>query len=156
MMMLAFNMGGTGGLGALGGFSANDAWTQLTEQDGAFGGNSQLSAAGLSGAGLSGLTPVTPRRRIKQADGLEATTGDTDKKNDQGLDFASSLKQSLEEVNRLQNTAHNNVQDYAVGKDVPLHQVMISVTEAEQSLQLATQVRNKLINAYQDIKNMPI
>jgi flagellar hook-basal body complex protein FliE len=70
--------------------------------------------------------------------------------------FGDTLKQELSKVNATQMDANASIQDYATGGDTPLHQVMLSINKAELSLQLATQVRNKLVNAYQDISRMQI
>jgi flagellar hook-basal body complex protein FliE len=70
--------------------------------------------------------------------------------------FAGTLKSELNRVNELQNSASTDMQDYATGGDIALHQVMMSINKAELSLQLATQVRNKMVSAYQDISRMQI
>jgi flagellar hook-basal body complex protein FliE len=70
--------------------------------------------------------------------------------------FGEALKNELSKVNAVQLQADNAMQDYATGGDTPLHQVMLSINKAELSLQLATQVRNKLVNAYQDISRMQV
>jgi flagellar hook-basal body complex protein FliE len=76
--------------------------------------------------------------------------------NANGLDFGQSLKGELNRVNQLQQDANTAIQDYAAGGDTPVHQVMLSVNKAELSLQLATQVRNKMVNAYQEVARMQI
>jgi flagellar hook-basal body complex protein FliE len=70
--------------------------------------------------------------------------------------FGEVLKTEIGKVNAVQLQADDAMQDYATGGDTPLHQVMISINKAELSLQLATQVRNKLVNAYQDISRMQV
>jgi|GEM_PF-396120 len=70
--------------------------------------------------------------------------------------FANTLTNELNRVNELQGAANTDMQDYATGGDIELHQVMLSVNKAELSLQLATQVRNKMVSAYQDISRMQI
>ena len=70
--------------------------------------------------------------------------------------FGSMLKNEMNRVNQSQLTANDNMQDYATGGDIPLHQVMMSVNKAEMSLKMATQVRNKIVSAYQDIARMQI
>jgi flagellar hook-basal body complex protein FliE len=70
--------------------------------------------------------------------------------------FGETLKNEISKVNAIQLQADGAMQDYATGGDTPLHQVMLSINKAELSLQLATQVRNKLVNAYQDISRMQV
>jgi len=76
--------------------------------------------------------------------------------NASGLDFGQSLKSELQRVNQLQQDAHTAIQDYAAGGNTPVHQVMLAVNKAELSLQLATQVRNKMVMAYQEVSRMQI
>lgn len=70
--------------------------------------------------------------------------------------FGEMLKGEMQKVNQLQLNSESNMQDYATGGEIPLHQVMLSVNKAEMSLKLATQVRNKIVTAYQDISRMQI
>ncbi len=70
--------------------------------------------------------------------------------------FGTMLKNEMSRVNQMQLSANDNMQDYATGGEIPLHQVMMSVNKAEMSLKLATQVRNKMVSAYQDISRMQI
>lgn len=73
------------------------------------------------------------------------------KKNDDGNSFAEMLKGSVEKVNSMQNEADQAVQDLLVGKDQNIHQVMIAVEKANLSFNMMMQVRNKIINAYEEI-----
>lgn len=70
--------------------------------------------------------------------------------------FGDTLKTELEKVNTIQTHAQQMTEDYAAGKDVALHQVMISMNRADTSMQLATQVRNRMVSAYQDISRMQL
>lgn len=70
--------------------------------------------------------------------------------------FGETLKAEISKVNAVQLQADSAMQDYATGGDTPLHQVMISINKAELSLQLATQIRNKLVSAYQDVSRMQV
>ena len=73
------------------------------------------------------------------------------KKNYDGNSFADFLKGSVEKVNTMQKEADQAVQDLLVGKDQNIHQVMIAVEKANLSLNMMMQVRNKLMNAYEEI-----
>ena len=70
--------------------------------------------------------------------------------------FGSHLSQQINHLNTLQTEADHLTQDYAAGKEVALHQVMIAMNKADMSMQLATQVRNKVLGAYQEISRMPL
>jgi flagellar hook-basal body complex protein FliE len=63
-----------------------------------------------------------------------------------------SLVESVEQTGAEANTAVGNMLD----KSGDVHDAMIALQRAEMSLQLTVQIRNKLVNAYQDIMRMPI
>jgi len=68
--------------------------------------------------------------------------------------FGQLLKDQLAQINQLQSTANQAVETYAVGGDIELHNVVLAVEKADMALQLATQVRNKLVSAYQEVSRM--
>ena len=51
---------------------------------------------------------------------------------------------------------HRKVNDLLAGKDIPLHQVMITMQEAGVAFQLMVEVRNKLLEGYQELMRMQI
>ncbi|KKM12433.1 hypothetical protein SY88_04125 [Clostridiales bacterium PH28_bin88] len=74
----------------------------------------------------------------------------------QGQSFSDLLKEKLQEVNTLQAEADTLAQKLVVGEPVDLHQVMIAAEQANLALQLTVQIRNKIIEAYQEISRMQI
>jgi flagellar hook-basal body complex protein FliE len=70
--------------------------------------------------------------------------------------FSSLLGQVVGEVNAKQATATDTVQGLLSGKNVSVHQAMIAVEEANLSFQLMVQVRNKLLDSYQEMMRMQI
>ena len=52
--------------------------------------------------------------------------------------------------------ADNTAQKLAMGENIPSHEVMIAMEKARLELNLAVQVRNKLLDAYQEITKMQI
>ena len=73
------------------------------------------------------------------------------------VDFSSLLTQSLDSVNEAQQSAGAQAAAYEAGEPgADLTQVMISLQKASLSFQAMTEVRNKLVNAYQEVMNMPV
>ena len=68
--------------------------------------------------------------------------------------FLETLQQSMEEVEGAQGDAQSQVAQLLNGKGVDLHSAMIAVEKADLSFQLMMQVRNKIVQAYQQISNM--
>jgi len=67
------------------------------------------------------------------------------------LDFGNILKDKLDEVNDYQVKANNAEQDFVEGGNTDVHTVMLDAEDAKLSLALAVQVRNKLVDAYQEL-----
>jgi flagellar hook-basal body complex protein FliE len=71
--------------------------------------------------------------------------------------FADLLQSSIDAVNRAQSSASDMAAALERGDgSVALPEVMIAMQKASLSFQAMTEVRNRLVNAYQEIMNMPI
>jgi len=70
--------------------------------------------------------------------------------------FKDMLTKAVSEVNDGQVKAAQAATDLATGKVENLHEVVLSMEEAGLSLQYAIQVRNKILDAYQEISRMQI
>ena len=72
-----------------------------------------------------------------------------------GESFGDTLKKLVDSVEGSSEQANTAVTGM-VDKSVDVHDAMIALQRAEMSLQLAVQIRNKLVAAYQDIMRMPV
>lgn len=72
-----------------------------------------------------------------------------------GASFTDSLKQLIESVNDSASTANNAINGMVNGSG-DVHHAMLAMQRAETMLQLTVQVRNKLVQAYQDVMRMPM
>ena len=70
--------------------------------------------------------------------------------------FQNVLKENLDKVNESQVAADNITTDFISGKDVEVHEMILSMEEAKMSLQLAIQVRNKVVEAVQELNRMQL
>jgi len=70
--------------------------------------------------------------------------------------FAEALKDSLSEVNQAQIAADRAAEQVAAGKTKNLHEAMIKLEEADISLRMVVQVRNKVVEAYQEVMRMQV
>jgi len=70
--------------------------------------------------------------------------------------FLDTLEEKLSEVNDKQIEADNLTQKFIKGEEDDVHKVMLSTQEAKLSLELAVQIRNKLVEAYQEFNRMSI
>jgi len=73
-----------------------------------------------------------------------------------GAGFDDLFNQFVGEVNEKQLASTQAANDLLSGKDVPLHQAMIAMQEAGVAFQLMVEVRNKLLEGYQELMRMQI
>jgi flagellar hook-basal body complex protein FliE len=74
--------------------------------------------------------------------------------NADGTSFADSLKQAIGGVQQSQDTAADYVGKFMRGENVELHQVMAATEEAQLSLEMLIELRNKFADAYRTVINM--
>lgn len=85
---------------------------------------------------------------------LPGTTGPTAA--DGANSFGQLLAGAVESLQRSQGEADALSSSLAAGEDVDLHEVMLALEQANLATQLTVQVRNKLVEAYQEIARMQI
>ncbi|MFS8541974.1 MAG: flagellar hook-basal body complex protein FliE, partial [Tissierellales bacterium] len=76
--------------------------------------------------------------------------------NDNNLQFSSLLKDALNKVNALQLQSDEYKQLLATGDVDNLHDVTIAAEKASIALQLTLAIRNKVVEAYQEIMRMQV
>ena len=103
---------------------------------------------GFGGSG-GGIGP----RRIGLDIAGEGGLSRTQKSND-GPSFADALKRAIGEVSTQQDTAQDYVQRFVRGEPVELHQVMAAAEEAQLSLEMLVELRNKMMDAYKTVMTM--
>lgn len=88
------------------------------------------------------LTPTGPTRSIGQP-GSES-------------DFAAALREQLERVSEIQIEAEQGVQNLLTGRTQNITEVFITARKAEVAFSLLMEIRNKLTDAYTEVKNMRV
>ncbi len=73
-----------------------------------------------------------------------------------GASFGDVLKDSLAQVNHLQHEADGAIKALATGAPESLHDTMLAIQKAELSFKLMMQVRNKIVEAYQEVLRMQV
>ena len=70
--------------------------------------------------------------------------------------FAATLKDAVNQVNDAQKQSDYKMQELATGKSQNIHETMIAAEKADIALRLMVQVRNKMIEAYQEMMRMQV
>ena len=72
------------------------------------------------------------------------------------VSFMDTLKESIQQIDRVQTQADQAVSDLVAGRTQNLHQTMIAIEKADLSFQLMMQIRNKIVSAYEEIQRMQV
>lgn len=70
--------------------------------------------------------------------------------------FQEFLLKSIEEVNSMQQAADRAVEQLATGGDVNPAEVLTAVQKADLAFRIMLQIRNKIVQAYQEVQNIRI
>ncbi|KOP83945.1 flagellar hook-basal body protein FliE [Cytobacillus solani] len=70
--------------------------------------------------------------------------------------FASVLKESIDKVNELQVQSDKATEKLVNGENIDLHQVMIASQKASVAMSATLEIRNKVIEAYQETMRMQV
>ena len=97
---------------------------------------------------MESVNPFIPTTWQKTAESSNEQNG--------AANFGSMLKQAIHDVNSMQVKADDAAVKLASGQAEDVHQVMIAVEQAMLAMQLTVQIRNKAVEAYQEISRMQI
>ncbi|HEY3985249.1 flagellar hook-basal body complex protein FliE [Cedecea sp.] len=92
---------------------------------------------------ISGSTNVFPHNAVKNES--------------KGASFSDALLNSINEINKTQQTSKQQTQDWMSGKsDIGLNDVMLSMQKSSVAFTFGVQLRNKMVSAYQEIMSTPV
>ena len=104
---------------------------------------------------------ILPPSMLEQADQITQSISanqnlQTSQTGEAGTSFANMLKSLAQDVSVKSAQAGQAVQGVLAGEGVPLHQAVIAAEEASVSFQLMVEVRNKLLESYQELMRMQV
>ncbi len=105
---------------------------------------------------FNGLPPirVPAEQRVPSEVGFDTPAAQAP--HEVGKPFLSYLQEQVGNVNKLQQEADTTVAAVATGQSNNLHEMMIALDKADVSFRMLTRVRNKVIDAYQEIMRMSV
>ncbi len=126
-----------------------------------------MDISGLSA--INGLTSLTGASNLSQLsdkevsdiysaynDTLSSLSGVSDEKAGDFSSILDSMLNSVDETNTLQNQAETAAIQFSLGESDNTHDLLIAQTKANTALQYTVAVRDKLLEAYQQIMQMQI
>jgi flagellar hook-basal body complex protein FliE len=99
---------------------------------------------------MNAMNPIGP---IREPD----RTGDVQRKSAAGKNvpgFKETLSSFMKDVNAMQIKADQSIEKMAAGEITDVHQVMNSVQEANTAFNMMMEIRNKVMEAYQEVMRM--
>ncbi len=73
-----------------------------------------------------------------------------------GASFGEVLKDAISTADELQKQSNQEIQKLMTGESQDLHSTLVAVQKADLSFQMMMQVRNKIVQAYQEIMRMQV
>jgi flagellar hook-basal body complex protein FliE len=118
----------------------------------------ELRGAHFPRAEAAGIAKAIPFREIETIGTIDPTKGlsPAGKTESTAPSFESALGQMVSQVTGKQAAASEAVTGLLSGQSVSLHQAMIAMEEANVSFQLMVEVRNKLLESYQELMRMQV
>ena len=107
------------------------------------------SASGIANGVQTQMQAQFPTQISAQLPGLAPAADGTE-----AMPFADLMTDAVGEVNRLQDQAGKAVRGLMTGTGVDVHQAMIATQKASMAFELALAVRNKAVQAYQQVMSM--
>jgi flagellar hook-basal body complex protein FliE len=96
---------------------------------------------------IGGVGSKLPLPPISKPSTAEAASPDS---------FHKLLDNAVGSLNKLQSEADTSSAKLAAGEPVELHEVLLANEQASLAFQLAVQVRNKVVEAYQEVMRMQV
>jgi flagellar hook-basal body complex protein FliE len=97
------------------------------------------------------IGPINPNLQLPEIDALKRAGNE---KSDSG--FGTVLKDAISTVNELQKQSDQEIEKLMTGESQDLHNTVIAMQNADLSFQMMMQVRNKIVQAYQEIIRMQL
>ena len=85
---------------------------------------------------------------------IPSTTEDLNEENK--VNFEDVLKNTVHKANDVQVKANEDIEALIKGDDITMHEVMLSMQEAQVSMQLMLEMRNKLYDAYKELSSVQL
>ncbi|MCU9612108.1 flagellar hook-basal body complex protein FliE [Caldibacillus lycopersici] len=102
------------------------------------------------------INPITFNNAIASTNKIQTVGSNSITPSEAQQNFSSFLKNAIEDVNKAQVNSDVMTEKLAKGENVELHDVMIASQKASITLQATLEVRNKVVEAYQEVMRMQV
>ena len=98
---------------------------------------------------------IKPIQQLQGLDELKSISGKTGEK-DNGLSFKSVFNDALNNYKEAEKQVDEDIYKLSIGESDDVHNLMINTQKAEMSLDLFLQLRNKALDAYNEIMRLSV
>ena len=98
----------------------------------------------------------TGRLEFSQSETVQSSPNRLHSSSQAGQSYADTLKEANSSVNEMQKSSDKAMQNLATGRTDNIAEVMVAAEKADIALKLMVQVRNKIIDAYQEVMKMQV
>lgn len=105
------------------------------------------------------VNEFVPVKNLQQLQNINTSSDKKEQSSDSDSDdinFGSLLKQKLDALNEKQISADDVTESFIKGDETDIHKVMLETEEAKMDMELAVQIRNKMVEAYQELNKMQL
>lgn len=103
------------------------------------------------------VNEFVPVKNLQQLQNINTSSDKKEQSSDSDdINFGSLLKQKLDALNEKQISADDVTESFIKGDETDIHKVMLETEEAKMDMELAVQIRNKMVEAYQELNKMQL
>lgn len=107
--------------------------------------------------GIQAAEIIQQAQKTEQPDGVEFSPENREIESENSTQsFADVLSNAINGVDETMKTSQKNIEAFVAGETDNVHDVMISMQRAKMSFKMMVEVRNKAIEAYQEVSRMQI
>lgn len=104
-------------------------------------------------SGIEALAPVSGAASLTATQSVQNASALAQSETVAGASFGEILTQGLDSVEAKIDRADEMVRAFTLDQNVPVHQVTIALAEASLAVELAMQVRTRVVEAYREVMN---
>lgn len=101
------------------------------------------------------LDVISSATSVSNVNGL-VKFSETKKDIKEEVEFSNILEKTISDVNNSQLVSNDKIDKFIKGEDVSVHEVMVAMQEAQMSMQLLVEARNKVVEAYQELNRLSL
>lgn len=101
---------------------------------------------------IESLSPINSVVDVSRFSGMDSGTSHVGSPNN----FFQLINEKLESVDSSIKKSDGLVASYMKGEDIPVHEIMVALGKAKTEIQLAVEIRNKLLESYQEITRIQL